>query len=75
MNKENNAEELIVYRCGSKVLINDINIQGYITGISIRDNRVMYEISYFLNNTYLSTWFYDYQFCFDNIEKMKIGFK
>jgi len=75
MNKENNVEELVVYKCGSRVLINDINILGYITGICVREDRVMYEISYFSNNSYYSTWFNEYQFNFNDIEKMKIGFR
>jgi hypothetical protein len=41
--------ELELYRCGSIVTIKLINIQGIITGICIRDNRITYEVSYWIS--------------------------
>jgi len=74
--KENNVEQTIVYKCGQKVKINDIDIYGYITGINIRNNNIMYEISYYMNNNYYTHWFYDYQLDFGkNGIKVKIGFE
>jgi hypothetical protein len=69
-------DQTIIYKCGQKVKINDINIFGYITGINIRNNNTMYEVSYYMNNNYYVHWFYDYQLDFgDESIKIKIGFE
>lgn len=67
--------ELELYRCGSSVIIKLINIQGFITGICIRDNRITYEVSYFLNNQHCIHWFSDYELDFEpKPKKQTIGF-
>jgi hypothetical protein len=67
--------DIIVYKSGIYVQIKNINVNGYITGIIIRDDRILYEVSYFLNDNYCSHCFYEYQLCFVQPEKITIGFK
>jgi hypothetical protein len=45
------------------------------TGISIRFNRVTYEISYFVNGDYKAIWMDECEFEIDKKETVKIGFK
>jgi hypothetical protein len=68
---------ILVYPCKTRVLIKDINIAGYITGINIRNNNITYEISYFIDKGCFTNCFYDYQLIFDgeNQEKIEIGFR
>jgi hypothetical protein len=65
-----------VYPSGTKVQFKDIDVIGRITAVTLRGNlTIMYEVSYFLNNQYCSYWFYDSQLNFEEVEKVKIGFK
>lgn len=52
------------------------NIDGIVTGINIRGNRVMYEFSYFLNGDRKNIWLEDYEIKVNKSEKniLKIGF-
>jgi hypothetical protein len=68
--------DITVYKCGNEVKIKKIDLNGFITGINIRDNRIMYEVSYFMNNTYCAHWFCEYELLFSvSNETMTIGFK
>jgi len=61
--------------CGTDVILKRATYSGVITGISIRDTRVTYEVSYFENGSYKAGWFSDYEFCVEqNASKVKIGF-
>ncbi len=51
------------------------NIEGIITGATIRFNNVSYEISYFMDGEYKEAWLNEVEFTIDNIERQKIGFK
>lgn len=66
-----------VYPCGTKIQFKDIDVIGQVTGITLRgiNSTVMYEISYFLNNQYQSHWLYENQLNFEEVEKVKIGFR
>jgi len=64
-----------IYKCGTEVIIKNIDIVGYITAVIIRFNNVTYEISYFLNNIYYQSWFNEIEFELKNkVEKINIGF-
>jgi hypothetical protein len=67
--------QLIVYACGTQVKIKNIDLRGYITGISIRENMILYEVSYFMNNSRYSHWFYEYELDFNTNEKLEVGFR
>lgn len=71
---------LEVYRPGTKVNIidNNMRIPGFITRTNLigMPITIMYEVSYFLNNSHCCGGFYDFQLEFDpNEEKKKIGFR
>jgi hypothetical protein len=69
---------ILVYPCGTRTLIKDINTFGYVTAINIRNNVPIYEISYFSNNGYFSHCFCEFQlnFNFDEEQtKIEIGFR
>jgi len=53
---------LKVIPCGVEVVLKWSEYHGIITGISIRDKRVTYEVSYYEAGTYKSTWLCDYEF-------------
>ena len=54
--------EIKMIKCGTHVQTVLSEIKGIITAISIRFNRVSYEISYFNNNTYTSIWIDESEF-------------
>ncbi|NTW31581.1 MAG: hypothetical protein HGB12_02975 [Bacteroidetes bacterium] len=50
------------FKVGQEVTIRTINIDGFVTGLIIRDNgNIEYEVSYFLGDNYYSSCFSDYQ--------------
>lgn len=59
-----------VIKCNTKVTTVLGGISAIITSISIRDNRVSYEASYFNNGTYTSIWLNDYEFTINENEKI-----
>jgi hypothetical protein len=68
--------DILVYKCGTSVKIKNIDLKGFITGISIRDERITYEISYFMNNTYYTHNFCEYELeIYPFSDKIQIGFK
>jgi hypothetical protein len=67
-----------IYPPGTKVQFKDIDVIGRITGINLRGEpnlAIMYEIGYFLNNQYWVNWHYENQLNFQEVEKVKIGFR
>lgn len=66
---------LMVYRCGSEVTLKNIEIKGFITGINIRDERVVYEVSYFMDGKYYQNWFCNYEIECQESNKIKVGYK
>lgn len=64
-----------LYKCGSNVKLVGANVFGIITGISIRWENVLYEISYFLNNSHYLDWFSPCEIDFENSDdKINVGF-
>jgi hypothetical protein len=56
------AHEIKKFDIGQKIIINTINIEGYITGIMTRENNfIEYEVSYYLGDNYYITNFAEYQ--------------
>lgn len=60
--------------CGAQVTSKLSNVNGIITGISIRFNNVSYEVSYFSGHEYKQIWMYDCEFT-TTAAKETIGFK
>ncbi len=52
-----------VYACGTAVRLKRSELDGVITAISIRDQRVTYGISYYEGGKYVENYFCDYEFC------------
>ncbi len=65
-----------IYACGTPVIIKNLDVNGLITGISIRFSRVSYEISYFYNGDQKIIWMDEIEFNIREYEKKSIiGFK
>ena len=64
-----------VVKCGTKATTKMSQIEGIVTGISIRFNRATYEISYFHNGEYKSVWLDESEFEIGECLKGRIGFK
>lgn len=63
-----------VYPCGTNVTSKLSNVNGIITGLSIRFANVSYEISYFSGHDYKQIWLYECEFT-TTTTKEQIGFK
>lgn len=63
-----------VYPCGTQVTSKLSNVNGIITGLSIRFANVSYEVSYFSGHDYKQIWLYECEFT-TTVAKDKIGFK
>ncbi len=67
---------MLIYKCGTEVITKSETINAIITAISIRFDRVTYEISYFRSGLYYSVFLNENEFELKtNLEKSKIGFK
>lgn len=66
-----------VYKSGTKVnIIGCENLPATITAVTLRDNLIKYEISYFHDSQYMSVWLSEYEFSVEEENnKVKIGFK
>lgn len=62
-----------VIPCRTKVKIKDI--EGVITGISIRDEQVSYEVTYWVGSERKQEWLAEYEFKVGKVNKQEIGFK
>lgn len=60
--------------CGTKVKITLANIEGIITGITIRFKAIAYEVSYFSGVEYKQVWLNECEFETEIIARDKIGF-
>ena len=65
---------MIMYPCGIEVDIKVLNVKGFITAICIRETKIAYEISYFVNNEYKQIWLQDYEFSTERKRDLEIGF-
>lgn len=61
-----------VYKRGTKVRFKTGGLEGYITGVCMRDG-VTYAVSYFSNGGHNETWHYDFEFEIIT-EKVRAGF-
>lgn len=61
--------------CGTECTIKLGQTPGVITEVSIRFTSVAYEVSYFMNNEYRTTYFHESELKIGAHEKVKIGFK
>lgn len=68
------AEKTEVYPCGTKVNIKLLNAPAIITGITIRNQTIVYELSFFSNGERQQEWMNEYEFT-TSAEKEYIGFK
>ena len=65
-----------VIPCGVEVVLKRAEYRGVITCISIRDNHVTYEVSYYESGTYKSNYYCDYEFIVSAEQtKVPIGFR
>lgn len=64
-----------VYKCGSKAITVVGEIEGIITGINIRFERIQYELSYFQKGEHKSTWLEECEITCKVKERNIIGFK
>ena len=65
-----------VYGCNTEVILKNSNIPGIITGITIRNLSVTYEVSYFTKDEHKYIWINEYEFTTEIKRKKKeIGFK
>jgi len=63
-----------VYPCGTKVNLVMGNIQAMITGVSIRFDKVNYEVSYFNGLEQKCIWVYEQEFTTD-VKTKNVGYK
>lgn len=65
-----------VIKCGTEVITKLESIHCLITCISIRFDKITYEVSYFRNGIYYTVWLNEEEFSkVDEVNKSKIGFK
>lgn len=65
-----------VYHCGTEVALKRSEYVGVITGISIRETSISYEVSYYESGVYKDNWFKEYEFIvIGESKKENIGFK
>jgi hypothetical protein len=68
---------LEVFPCGTKVMMNNLEVPGVITGICIRGNLVAtYEISHVSGDAIQNAWFstFDFRVNGDSVSKAALGF-
>lgn len=69
-----NKQMIEIYEIGTEVIFSDM--MGKITCSTIRQNSVVYEVSYFVSGKHELIWLYDFEFTtVDNHKKTKVGFK
>jgi hypothetical protein len=67
-------KNLLVFNCGIEVKIIVLEKKGFITGINIRDDRIIYEVTYNNSGKIETAWFAEYELCVDHKKELKIGF-
>lgn len=63
-----------VFQCGSTVITKIGKVEGIITAVQIRFNRVAYEVSYFVNQEYKTVWLDELEFDIKKCKQETIGF-
>lgn len=66
---------MTIVKGGTKVTTVLSNIQGIVTGTSIRFEAISYEVSYFNNGEYKQVWLNESEFTITEGKKQTIGFK
>ena len=66
-------KDILLIPCGTKVQINQSNIEGYVSAITIRYNSVVYEVTFIIGVEINREWFYEEQFT--TIEKQELNSK
>jgi hypothetical protein len=64
-----------VLKCGIYVIVKLANIKGMITCCSIRFDKVIYEITYYIGGENKTVWVNENEFEIESPEMTKIGFK
>jgi len=62
-------------KCGTLVVMKLANIQGMITCVSLRFDRVIYEVTYYVGAEQETIWVNENEFDTTTPELIKIGFK
>lgn len=52
---------MIILKHGTRIRTVVGNLDGFVTGVSIRDQAVLYEISYLVNGKFESSWLYRFE--------------
>jgi hypothetical protein len=66
---------MLIIKHGTRILTNIGNIDGIITGVTIRQNYEQYEVSYFSEGTYKTCWLTPSEFSINGkYIKQRIGF-
>jgi hypothetical protein len=64
-----------IIKCGTIVILKLVRIEGMVTCSSIRFEKVVYEVSYFINGEQKLIWVNEAEFEVKEPESQKIGFK
>ena len=64
-----------VIKCGTFVVTYLAGIRGMITAVTIRFDRVVYEVTYFSDSVANTIYLCNEKFECEDLQKMKIGFK
>ena len=66
---------MLLLKCGVKVIPKLYKQECLITGINIRYEKVIYELSYFNSGSYTSVWMNEDEFEVIEVLTVKIGYK
>jgi hypothetical protein len=67
--------KLFIVKTGTRVITVLNNIEGLITGVTIREERVTYEFCYFSGQEYKVIWLSEFEFIDKSKSRQEIGFK
>lgn len=65
---------MVVYACGTNVILKNSDLKGIICGIVIRSPLVLYEVGYFSNSEYRVVTLAEYEFSLEGVNTQRIGF-
>ena len=66
---------MLIYQCGTWVKMKVSGVAGIITGVTIRFDTAIYEVSYWSGDEFKTGSFYDVEFDSTSDGKSEIGFK
>lgn len=66
---------ILLIKCGAKAITKVGQIEGMVTGINIRFDRIQYELTYLFNGEIKVTWFHEEEFDLSADDKIKVGFR